>query len=98
MTTRTNKFTYVQTHAPYVDFDKELLMLPDAGYTSIDMRLSFNAEDHTCYYTICTRNNDGTIVDWEHDHKIPWIVGLTLLDADGVYVPPLLLTPFTGAP
>ena len=91
-----NKFTHVQTFDNYIDFDKELFSLPDQGNTSIDMRLTFNTENLTCYYTISTHNDDGNTRDWECDHKIPWIVGLGLLDADGVTIPAELIKP-TGA-
>ena len=89
----TKKFTYVASFDEYVDFNKELFSLPDDGYTSIDMRLTFNTENLTCYYTISTPNDSGTVHDWEHTHYIPWIVGLGLLDADGVTIPPKLIKP-----
>ena len=82
-----NKFTHIQTFDEYVDFNKELFSLPDDGNTSIDMRLTFNTRTLTCYYTIITHNDSGNIFAWECDHKIPWIVGLGLLDADGIELP-----------
>lgn len=88
----TNKFIHVQSWDIYVDFDKELFRLPDEGNTSIDMRLTFNAENRRCYYYISTHNDSGEVRDWEHTHYIPWIVGLALLSADGVDIPKELLT------
>jgi hypothetical protein len=83
----TNKFTYLQDFDEYCEYYKELFMLPDDGYTSIGMVLTFNTEKSTCYYIICTHNNAGTAHDWEHKHDIPWLVGLGLLTADGVDIP-----------
>jgi len=86
----TNKFTLLQNFDVYVDFDKELFSLPDEGKTSIDMRLTFNTEDRTCYYTINTHNDSGIVVDWEKTHYISWLAGLSLLAADGVEIPKAL--------
>ena len=91
--TNTNKWHFVQHYSPYYDYSKELYSLPDEGNTSVDMRLTFDADYHTCYYTISTHNDSGKTRDWECDHKIPWIVGLGLLDADGVTIPPELINP-----
>lgn len=88
----TNKFEYVASFDEYYDYNKELFSLPDEGRTSIDMRLTFNTETLTCYYTISTHNDSGKGRDWEHTHYIPWIVGMALLDADGVDIPKELLT------
>lgn len=88
----TKKFEYVASFDEYYDFNKELFRLPDEGTTSIDMRLTFNTESKECYYTISTHNDSGEVRDWEHTHYIPWIVGLGLLDADGVDIPKELET------
>lgn len=89
----TEKFTHIQTFDEYVDFDKELFSLPDEGNTGIDMRLTFNTENLTCYYTISTHNDNGNTCDWGKTHYVPWIVGLGLLTADGVTIPAKLLSP-----
>lgn len=89
----TNKFTYLQDFDEYCEYYKELFRLPDDGYTGIGMVLTFNTEKLNCYYTISTHNNKGTVYDWEHTHNIPWLVGLGLLDADGVTIPPELIKP-----
>lgn len=87
----TNKWDHVQTYGNYVDFDKELYSLPDEGNTSVDMRMSFDTEDHTCYYTIKLHNDDCETRDWEKEHHIPWSVGVAMLVADGVEVPAVLM-------
>jgi hypothetical protein len=48
------------------------------------MRLTFDADHNTCYYTIMLRNDDGNTRDWEKTHHIPWVVGVAMLAADGV--------------
>jgi hypothetical protein len=80
----TNKWRFVQHYSPYYDYEKELYSLPDKGNTSVDMRLTFDADDNACYYTISLHNNDGNTRDWEKDHHIPWAVGIAMLAADGV--------------
>ena len=76
------KWTRVNEDGEYVDFDKELYSMPDEGNTSVDMRLTFNVETRTCYYTISLHNNDGNTRDWEKDHHLPWAVGLAMLGND----------------
>jgi hypothetical protein len=90
MTTAYN-WTLLQSYDIYVDFDKELFSLPDEGNTSVDMRLTFNIESHTCHYSISLHNDDGNTRDWEKTHSVPWAVGLDMLAADGVKVPEELL-------
>lgn len=87
----TNKWCHVNTFENYVDFDKELYSLPDEGNTSVDMRMSFDTEDHTCHYTIKLHNDDCETRDWEKEHRIPWSVGIAMLVADGVEVPAVLM-------
>ena len=82
-----NKWHFVNHDSPYYDFDKELYSLPDEGNTSVDMRLTFDADHRTCYYTIQLHNNDGNTRDWEKTHYVPWAVGLAMLAADGVSMP-----------
>lgn len=43
----------------YIDFERELISLPDDGQTSIDIRLSFNHVNRTAYVTALRRNDDG---------------------------------------
>lgn len=76
------KWTRVNEDGEYVDFDRELYSLPDEGNTSVDMRLTFNVETRTCYYTISLHNNDGNTRDWEKDHHLPWAVGIAMLGND----------------
>jgi hypothetical protein len=90
MTTAHN-WTLLQSYDTYVDFDKELFSLPDKGSTSVDMRLTFNTENRTCYYSISLHNDDGNTRDWEKTHYVPWAVGLAMLAADNVNVPEELL-------
>ena len=77
-----SKWTRVNEDGEYVDFDRELYSMPDEGNTSVDMRLTFNVETRTCYYTISLHNNDGNTRDWEKDHHLPWAVGLAMLGND----------------
>ena len=86
----TNKWTYTASFDEYFDFDKELFDLPDEGNTSIDMRLTFNTETRTAYYTISLHNDDGKTLDWEKAHYIPWAVGIAMLEKDAVEVPEAL--------
>jgi hypothetical protein len=81
-----SKWTYTHSYDEYYDYEKELYALPDEGRTSVDMRLSFNIEDKTCYYTISTHNDSGRIEDWEKAHYIHWSVGIAMLSADGVEI------------
>ena len=82
--TTTNLWRFVQHDSPYYDYEKELYSLPDEGNTSVDMRLTFDADYNTCYYTISLHNDDGNTRDWEKAHKLPWKVGMAMLAADGV--------------
>ena len=77
-----SKWTRVNEDGEYVDFDRELYSMPDEGNTSVDMRLTFNVETRTCYYTISLHNNDGNTRDWEKDHHLPWAVGIAMLGND----------------
>ena len=86
-----NKFEYIQTFDEYYDFEKELQAVTDELRTSIDMRLTFNTETSTAYFTLCTRNDDGQTVDWEKTHYVPWSAAVRMLIADGVDVPEELL-------
>jgi hypothetical protein len=80
----TNKWHFIQHDSPYYDYEKELYSLPDKGNTSVDIRLTFDGDDHTCYYTILLRNDDGNTRDWEKSHYVPWDTGIAMLAADGV--------------
>ena len=55
-----SKWTKVNNDCNYVDFDKELYSMPDKGNTSVDIRLTFDTDSRTCYYTISLHNDDGT--------------------------------------
>jgi len=77
----------LQSFDEYYDFHKELFSLPDEGNTSVDMRLTFNVEAVTCYYSLSLHNNDGNTRDWEKTHFVPWAVGLAMLAADNVEIP-----------
>ena len=81
--TTTNLWRFVQHDSPYYDYEKELLAIPDDGNTSVDMRLTFDADDHICYYTISLHNDNGKTIDWEKSHRIPWETGIAMLAADG---------------
>jgi hypothetical protein len=80
----TNKWHFIQHDSPYYDYGKELYSLPDEGNTSVDMRLTFDADCNTCYYTILLHNNDGSERECGKDQHIPWAVGVAMLAADGV--------------
>lgn len=90
-----NKWNYVQAFDEYYDFEKELYSIPDKGNTSVDMRLTFNVETRTCYYSLMLRNDSGNTIDWENKNYISWDVGLTML-GDEVEVPEELLDSVHG--
>jgi hypothetical protein len=81
-----SKWTKVNEESEYVDFDKELYRLPDNGNTSVDIRLTFDTDKRTCYYTISLKNDDGDTRDWQQDHRVSWAVGIAML-GDDVTVP-----------
>lgn len=83
----TNLWRFAQHDSPYYDFEKELYSLPDVGNTSVDMRLTFDADYRTCYYTISLHNDDGNTRDWEKTHFIPWAAGLEVLRRDNTTIP-----------
>ena len=85
--TTTNLWRFVQHDSPYYDYEKELYSLPDEGNTSVDMRLTFDADYNTCYYTLMLRNDDGNTRDWEKTHNIAWAVGLEMLRRDNTTIP-----------
>ncbi len=87
----TNKWRHVNTFENYIDFDKELLSIPDEGNTSVDLRMTFDVEQRTCAYSISLHNNSGDTVDWEKEHKLTWDAGLAMLAADRVEVPAALM-------
>ena len=73
---------FIQYAHPYVDFDKEVLACDDEGYTSLDVRLTFNLETRTAYMTVAWHNNDGNTVDLEGDREIEWNAALRLIEGD----------------
>ena len=75
----TNKWNFINSFNGYVDFEKELLSIPDEGATSVDIRLTFNTESHTCYYFIALRNDIDFPITWEREHELPWDVGIAML-------------------
>lgn len=81
-----SKWTKVNEEGEYVDFDKELYRMPDNGNTSVDIRLTFDTDSRTCYYTISLKNDDGNTRDWQQDHRVSWAVGIAML-GDDVTVP-----------
>ena len=81
-----SKWIKANDDCEYVDFDKELYRLPDNGNTSVDIRLTFNTDRRTCYYTISLKNDDGNTRDWQQDHHVLWAVGIAML-GDDVTVP-----------
>lgn len=83
----THKWTWLQSYDDYVDFDKELLSIPDKGRTSVDMRLTFDTTMRECYFRIALHNDNGQTLDWDRSHHVPWAVGLALLAADGLDLP-----------
>lgn len=86
-----NNWNYIQAFDEYYDFEKELYSIPDEGNTSVDMRLTFNVETRTCYYTLMLRNDSGNTIDWEKERYISWDVGIATL-GDEVEVPEELLS------
>lgn len=72
-------WVHVQSYSEYEDFDKEVLSCDDEGYTSLDVRLTFNTETRTAYMTVAWHNNDGNTVDYQTERKIEWDAALRLL-------------------
>lgn len=85
-----NNWNHVQTFDEYYDFEKELYSIPDEGNTSVDMRLTFNVETRTCYYTLMLRNDSGNTIDLEKEQYLSWDVGIVTL-GDEVEIPEELL-------
>ena len=85
-----NKWNFVQAFDEYYDFEKELYSISDKGNTSVDMRLTFNVETRTCYYSLMLRNDSGNTIDWEKENYISWDVGLAMLGIE-IEVPEELL-------
>jgi hypothetical protein len=81
-----SKWIKANEEGEYVDFDKELYRMPDNGNTSVDIRLTFDTDSRTCYYTISLKNDDGDTRDWQQDHRVSWAVGIAML-GDDVTVP-----------
>lgn len=75
----TNKWHFINSFNGYVDFEKELLSIPDEGATSIDIRLTFNTESHTCYYLIALRNDITDPITWALEHELTWDAGIAML-------------------
>jgi hypothetical protein len=86
-----NKFTLIQHDSNYYDYDKELQAVPDDVRTSVDMRLTFDTEKHTAYFTLSTRNDNGDTIDWCDTHDVPWSAAIRMLITDGLEVPEELL-------
>ena len=78
-----NKWFYVHTFDEYYDFERELQSFCDEGNTSIDVRLTFNTETRTAYFTVATHNDDGNTHDWGHTHYLPWDKAMATLLRDG---------------
>ena len=78
-----NKWFYVHTFDEYYDFERELQSFCDEGSTSIDVRLTFNTETRTAYFTVATHNDDGNTRDWNHTHYLPWDKAMDTLLRDG---------------
>ena len=77
------KWTYAHSYDEYYDFEKELQSFCDEGQTSLDVRLTFNTDTRTAYFTVATHNDDGTVCDWEKTHYIPWDKAMATLLRDG---------------
>lgn len=75
----TNRWNFVNSFNGYIDFEKEMLAIPDEGRTSVDIRLTFNTESRTCYYVIALRNDHTFPTIWECEHELTWEAGLTML-------------------
>jgi len=87
----TSQWNLVNSFDEYYDFEKELLSMPDEGNTSVDIRLTFNVDTQTCYYTISLRNDSGNTIDWQDAHYLPWQVGIEMLGSE-MEIPEELIT------
>ena len=77
-----NPWRLVQVFENYVDFDKEVLACDDEGYTTLDVRLTFDREQRVAYMVVAWHNNNGNTVDLEGDRGIDWDAALRLIEAD----------------
>ena len=86
----TNQWNFINSFGGYIDFEKELLSIPDEGATSVDIRLTFNTESRTCHYLIALRNDDGQPITWERQHDLTWDAGVAMLGDDWIWPEELL--------
>lgn len=87
-----NKWHFINSFGGYVDFEKELLAIPDEGATSVDIRLTFNIESRTCYYLIALRNDINDPITWTREHELTWDAGLAMLGDEVPLLDELLAT------
>jgi hypothetical protein len=84
---------YINSFDEYYDFVAELVAFPDEGRSSIDVRMTFNTETHTCCLAVLRKNDDGDTALFGPLEGMPagmyidWDAGLQKLRADGVAVP-----------
>lgn len=77
-----NPWRLVQVFENYVDFDKEVLACDDEGYTTLDVRLTFNRVTRVAYMNVAWHNNDGNTLDLVDDRSIDWNAALRLIEVD----------------
>lgn len=86
-----NKWCLTNKFECYLDFEKELTSFSDEANTSIDMRLTFVADDanpRAAYICTMQRDDEGDSVEIGPGQiNISWEEGLRLLAEDGTSIP-----------
>jgi hypothetical protein len=87
----TNKWHHVQTTEAYIDFEKEIASFDDEGNSSVDMRMTFDLENHHAYIVMVQRNDIASPRDLEPDSiPVDWNAAKKMLADDGVDIGPLI--------
>jgi hypothetical protein len=71
------------TGVDYVDFQKDVIALVGAGKPCIQMQLTFNVGDHSCYLVFQSADDIAGVQEFgEGEIRLTWEEGLLMLGPD----------------
>jgi hypothetical protein len=76
------KWALINQDSQYWDFEKEVLLCADKGYTTLDVRLTFDADSGHASMCVMWRNNDGNTQDLGKERSIEWNAAIELIETD----------------
>jgi hypothetical protein len=82
-----NKWELNERFGSYFDFDKQVLSVADEGKTTLDLRLTFDADIRQAYITATWHDDSCDPQSLEGERLIDWDAALKMLRADGLEIP-----------